>query len=67
LSITDRIDPKGYEDLEEFLLAHEIKNIAMKRLIEFVKRVKSNSCCLDCNRCLACDALDLLRELGEDE
>ena len=36
------------------------------KLIEFVKRVQKHSCCAcapEC--CIACDALELLREIGE--
>ncbi len=35
-----------------------------QKLLNFTKRVKSQSCCNVCN-CLACDALTVLREIGE--
>jgi len=36
------------------------------KLLEFVKSISKNSCCINC-QCLACDALELLREIGEAE
>lgn len=36
-----------------------------KKAIEIIKRAASNSCCICCDSCLACDATELLREIGE--
>lgn len=38
-----------------------------KKLLAIVKRAAFNSCCICCDSCLACDALELLRELGEHD
>ncbi len=35
-----------------------------EKLLEFVKKVKSQPCCMICN-CLSCDAEKILREMGE--
>lgn len=35
------------------------------KLLEFAKHAAKNSCCLVCS-CLACDALTVLRQIGED-
>ena len=35
-----------------------------RKAIAIVQRAANNSCCICCDNCLACDAIDLLRELG---
>jgi hypothetical protein len=37
-----------------------------KKLLSIVKRAANNSCCICCDKCLACDANDLLKELNEE-
>ena len=61
------VDPQYFKDIQDQLLAHEIKNIAFLKLLTFVKRAANNSCCICCDECLSCDAQEFLRELGEDK
>lgn len=35
------------------------------KLIQIVKRAADNSCCICCDKCLACDAKQVLNDLGE--
>lgn len=48
---------------------HKLKIMTERyiKLIDYVKRVRMNTCCLCCDPCLTCDATELLRELGECE
>lgn len=67
MKIADRIKLEDYEgNLEGFLLAHDIKNIAVKRLLDFVKRMTDigDLCCLQDVEEMA---ISLLKELGEIE
>lgn len=41
-------------------------NEKYQKLLEFVKSVKNQSCCNVCD-CRSCDALKLLRDIGEDK
>lgn len=68
MAITDRYEPKEGDSIEDMLLAFEIKRLGMLRMIKFIKRVKKHSCCVcapEC--CISCDALELLRAIGEDK
>lgn len=40
---------------------------SFNKLIQLAKRVSSLSCCICCNNCIACDAIKILREFGEDK
>jgi len=41
-----------------------LSKLEIVKLIEIVKRTANNSCCLCCDKCLSCDAVEVLRELG---
>lgn len=66
----DLSDPKDrivfMNELDEF---HKIEIEIVKKynkLIEFVKDLKHNGCCLVCGiDCKSCASIDLLREIGE--
>lgn len=34
-------------------------------MVEFIRVVMKTTCCIDCVRCLSCDAKDLLVRIGE--
>ena len=37
---------------------------SLPKFFDIVKRAANNSCCICCDECLACDAKELLKELG---
>ena len=57
---------KVEENLEDSFIV-DFLNLRKKylELIKIVKRAANNSCCLCCDSCLACDATELLHQLGE--
>ncbi len=38
-----------------------------EKLLSFVHSLTKRSCCNVCNSCLSCDALFILREIGEEK
>lgn len=55
---TQAISIEEYKEYQAYIVKYP-------RLLEFVKRVHKQSCCNVCE-CVPCDALDVLREIGED-
>ena len=51
--------------IKELSMQVEALIIRYNQLLEIVKRTAKNTCCLCCSHCLACDATELLKELGE--
>ena len=51
----------------DFVAHYEMLRLNCNRMLAIVKRTANSGCCLCCNSCLACDALELLRELGIDK
>jgi len=55
--VHDYIKEEEAEQLSEVLILNN------KRLLAIVKRAAKNSCCACCDKCLACDAKELVDEI----
>ena len=42
----------------------KLREAKYKKLLEFARNCLNQSCCIVCN-CMKCDALEVLREIGE--
>lgn len=62
-----RYDSKEGDTIEDLLLHQEMLIAFCNMFLGIVKRAANNSCCICCDSCLSCDALELLREMGEDK
>jgi len=66
MSITKRFEPQS-DDIMEIICVYEMLRLNCYSLLDIAKRAAKKGCDVIPDNCLACDALKLLRELGEAE